>query len=108
VRLVANARHRSDGGGRRVADLEYEQDVRIAIGAIQRDAKREADQCAASLPGSCPSVKPGPHMADTSPGAAMAGFKIATSARCRVLSSICLKDYISETDRCHVELLACG
>ena len=46
VRLVANARHRSDGGGRRVADLEYEQDVRVAIGVIQRDAKREADQCA--------------------------------------------------------------
>ena len=48
VRLVANARHRSDGGGRRVVDLEYEQDVRIAIGAVQREAKREADRCAAT------------------------------------------------------------
>ncbi len=78
MRLVANARHRSDGGGRRVADLEYEQDVRMAIGAIQRDAKREADQCAASLPGSCPSVEQVPHMADISLRAVPAGFKIAT------------------------------
>lgn len=46
VRLVANARHRSEGG-RRAADLEYEPDVRVAIGAIQREAKREADRCAA-------------------------------------------------------------
>ncbi len=52
VRLVANARHRGDGGGRRAADLEYEPDVRIAIGAIQRKAKREADRCAAGRNGS--------------------------------------------------------
>ena len=46
VRLVANARHRNEGGGRRAADLEYETDVRVAIGAIQRKAKQEADRCA--------------------------------------------------------------
>ena len=73
MRLVANARHRSDGGGRRVADLEYEQDVRIAVGTIQRDAKREADQCAASVPGSSLSVKQVPHTADISLGAVPAG-----------------------------------
>ena len=53
VRLVANARHRSEGG-RRAADLEYEPDMRIAIGTIQREAKREADRCAANVPSLSP------------------------------------------------------